>query len=309
MPDKIETIGGVTLNYDFFDAGDSYSEGDEAEEFILDVLKNERDIYDVLSSDSRFPVLYQLSPRRKYIADPMDIDNNDDVLEIGSGMGAVTEGIAGKAKFVDCVDLSKRRSIANAYRNKRRNNISIYVGNFENIRFARQYDVIVMVGVLEYAQIYIKSETPFEDLLKKIRVLLKPGGKAYIAIENRFGMRYFSGCVEDHWGKAFVGIEGYPGGTCGNKAKTFSRLELERLLSAAGFGKGYFFYPHPDYKMPTVIYSDDWLPKAADIIDRSTFYGAENPRLFDDGKALESLAGTDLFKIFANSFLVEVVKT
>ncbi len=305
MPEKFEKIGGVIINYEFFDEADRYSEGDEAEEYILEVLKSSRDIFDVLRSDDRFQILYQLSPRRKFITSPMDIGETDEVLEIGAGMGAVTEGLAQKAGHVDCIDLSVRRSQANAYRNKNRDNITIYVGNFERIEIKKTYDVIVLVGVLEYAQLYINSKDPFVDFLKRVRTLLKINGRAYIAIENRLGMRYFAGCVEDHWGSPFVGIEGYPNDINKNRAKTFSKSELEQLFQNAGFGELYFYYPFPDYKLPEVIYSDGFLPEASSLIPIGTVYGSDSSYMYDELRAVKSLAGTKEFTIFANSFLVE----
>jgi SAM-dependent methyltransferase len=307
MDEKIEKIGGVTINYEYFDAADHYNEGDEAEEFILDVLMHECDIYDVLMNDDRSQILYQLSPRRKYITAPMDIQKTDYVLEVGSGMGAVTAGIAEKARFVDCIDLSKRRSLANAYRNKNCDNISIFVGNFEKISLKKKYDVAVLVGVLEYAQMYIASSSPFVDFLKQLHELLKPGGKIYVAIENRLGMKYFSGCAEDHWRRPFIGIEGYAADSGNNKAKTFSKSELAVILGNAGFGSLYFYYPFPDYKLPTVIFSDDWLPQKADYIYRGLVYGSQRMHLFDDAKAIKSLGQTEESKFLANSFLVEAI--
>lgn len=305
MSEKLEKIGGVTIDYEFFDDAHGYSEGDEAEEYILEAIKNGRDIFDVLRNDDRFPILYQLSPRRKFIASPMDIGKNDEVLEIGAGMGAVTEGLAEKAGHVDCIDLSIRRSQANAYRNKDRNNIRIYVGNFERIELKKTYDVVVLVGVLEYAQLYINSKDPFVDFLKYVRALLKPDGRAYVAIENRLGMRYFAGCVEDHWGLPFVGIEGYPDDINKNRAKTFSKSELVRLFKRAGFDGLYFYYPFPDYKLPEVIYSDGFLPDASSLIPIGTVYGSDSSYIYDELRAVKSLAGAEEFAIFANSFLVE----
>jgi SAM-dependent methyltransferase len=308
MLDTENKIGGVSLDYTFYDGTDSYSEGDDAEDFILDMFKTGKDIRNTLREDGRFQIVYQLSPRRKNICEPMDISKTDAVLEIGAGMGAVTEGLAAKAGQVDCVDLSKRRSEINAWRNRHFDNITIYVGNFMAMNLPKQYDVIVLIGVLEYAQVYTKTKNPFHDFLTVIYDRLKPGGKIYIAIENRIGMRYFSGCLEDHYGKLFVGIEGYSDSFCANRARTFTKSELESLVQGAGYGDLYFYYPLPDYKLPTVIYSDDWLSVGGDILSRSFFCGAENFILFDDAKALKTLDGRDEFKMLTNSFLLEAKK-
>ncbi len=299
-------IGGVTLDYTYYAQGDQYNEGDEAEETVLSTFKNGTDPEAVLAQDDRWPVLYQLSERRKNIVQPMSILPTDRVLEIGAGMGAVSGALAQRCRWLDCVELSERRSLANAYRNQTCENIRIFVGNFEQVIFPEQYDVIVMVGVLEYAGSYIHqaAHDPYEAMLKKVRKLLKDSGKLYVAIENRLGIKYFAGYAEDHFGKPFVGVEGYSGHP---GIKTFTKSELSRLVERCGFQTPYFYYPFPDYKLPTVIYSDDWLPSVSFSIDTHS-YDQPRLRVFDEKKTLDSLVGTEEFKVFSNSFLIEAVK-
>ncbi len=83
-------------------------------------------------------------------------------------------------------------------------------------------------------------------MLKKVRGSLKDGGKAIIAIENKMGMKYFSGAAEDHTGVAFDGINNYIN-TSG--AVTFSKPELTNLLTECGFENLHFYYPMPDYQI------------------------------------------------------------
>jgi SAM-dependent methyltransferase len=301
-----EKIGSVTLDYTYYDQEHQYSDGEEVETFILNVFKEERDVFDVLASDDRWPVLYHLSPMRKNIVLPMDLNKKDHVLEIGAGMGAITEALSARVQQVDCVELSKRRSLVNAYRNKDRDNIIIYVGSFKKIQFHTQYDVIALIGVLEYAELYIDTPDPFTDFLKILYDLLKSGGKIYIAIENRLGIKYFAGNPEDHWGKPYIGIEGY--NTKGKGAKTFSKSELEQLLKKSGFGKLYFYYPFPDYKLPKIVYSDDYLPKMSDEVPGNVVYDTDTYRAFDEQKVMDTLKNTEEFKFFSNSFLVEADK-
>jgi SAM-dependent methyltransferase len=305
-----EKIGGVTINYEFYDDSFVYNEGDDPEQTVLEAFRDERDIFEILRNDNRWPILYQLAPQRQNIAIPMDITKTDDVLEIGAGMGAITGALSKKAGSVDCIDLSKRRSLANAYRNKSAENISIYVGNFEKIALSKQYDVAVLIGVLEYAQSYIKSDNAFEAFLQRVRDALKPSGRMYIGIENRLGLKYFAGHNEDHWGRPFVGIEGYINDVHREKAKTFSKSELEKLLCDSGFGDLFFYYPMPDYKLPVLIYSDEYLPKAGDYVyvGMGGNYATAGLNLFDDEKAFAGLYGSKEFTVFANSFLVEAKK-
>ena len=132
-----EMIGNVKLDYTFYDGEDVYNEGDDVEEKVLQTVKDSTDYYDylkVMLEDNRYPVLYQLSRQRENIVEPMDIKKTDSVLEIGAGMGAVTGAIARKAGRVDCIDLSKRRSQANAYRNRHFKFIFSYGKDFTMIR-------------------------------------------------------------------------------------------------------------------------------------------------------------------------------
>jgi 2-polyprenyl-3-methyl-5-hydroxy-6-metoxy-1,4-benzoquinol methylase len=301
-----EKIGGVTLDYTFYNEDFKYSDGEEVEMFLLNVFKEEQNIFDVLASDNRWPVLYHLSPMRRNIVLPMNLSKNDCVLEIGAGMGAITEQLSARVQQVDCVELSQVRSLANAYRNKKKDNITIYVGNFDKIQFNKKYDVIVLIGVLEYAELYIEAPEPFIVFLRTLHDLLKSSGRIYIAIENRLGIKYLAGSPEDHWGKAYFGLEGY--NTKDKGAKTFSKSELEHLLKHSGFINPYFYYPCPDYKLPKIVYSDEYLPKISDEIPGNVAYDNDNYRTFDEQVVINSLKNTEEFKVLSNSFMVEAVK-
>ena len=117
------------------------------------------------------------------------------------------------------VDLSKRRSLINANRNKEYDNLTIMVGNFNDVVLKEKYDYITLIGVLEYQNNFTNSDNPFVDFLNTIRNLLKPDGKLLIAIENKYGLKYWCGAPEDHSGIPFDGINYYK---CSNIARTFS---------------------------------------------------------------------------------------
>ena len=89
----VERIGGVTLNLDYYSGEDLYSDGDEMENKILDIVKNESGYEYAHSGYGDWAVLYHLSRQRENIAEPMDLKETDEVLEIGAGMGAVTGAV------------------------------------------------------------------------------------------------------------------------------------------------------------------------------------------------------------------------
>ena len=303
---KKEKIGGVLLDYTFYDDNYHYSDGHDIEQFLLNVFKEERDIFDVLASDNRWPVLYHLSPMRQNIVLPMNLKKTDSILEVGAGMGAITASLSERVHNVECVELSQIRSLANAYRNKNRDNISIYVGSFNKVQFKKKYDIIVLIGVLEYAGMYNNDPDPFVSFLEILHDLLKKDGLLYVAIENRLGIKYLAGHPEDHWGRSYIGVEGYLSDEKG--AKTFSKSEIESLLRKCGFDKFFFYYPLPDYKLPKYIYSDDYLPKNSDELSIITAYDTDSYRSFDEHIVLNSLKNTVEFKYLSNSFLIEVLK-
>lgn len=236
----------------------------------------------------------------------MEIQDTDEVLEVGAGMGAITGALAAKAKKVDCIELSKRRSLVNAHRHKDCDNIEIFVGNFQDIPITKKYDVITLIGVLEYAGYYIEDKNPFEAFLNKIGECLKENGKLYIAIENRLGMKYFAGYNEDHLAKPFVGIEGYENE---NRIRTFSYSEIRTLLNKCGYQKLAFAFPFPDYKLPQAIYDENALMKYEVDFSSRNNYDSDVLVCFDQLKAFKSLKGTEELKYFANSFLIEAVRS
>lgn len=300
-----ERIGGVTLDLTYYSGQDTYSDGDEVENKILNIVKEEEGYEFSHKEYADWAVLYHLSRQRENITETMELGKSDEVLEIGAGMGAITGALARRCKKVDCVELSKRRSLVNAYRHKNMDNINIIVGNFQDVVLDRQYDAVTLIGVFEYAQYYIDAKDPYIAFLEKISNNLKPGGRLYIAIENKLGMKYFAGRNEDHTGVPFRGIEGYAGD---DKVRTFTKSQLQNMLAKSGYSNVEFYYPFPDYKLPTVIYDEDTIRSMGVEYARFANYDSDALVTFDQVKAFEHMTGTEEISIFANSFLIEGLK-
>lgn len=299
-----ERVGNVILNLDDYPGRDLYSDG-AVEDVLLDIAEHTApEDYDrVIEEKKDWAVLYHFSHIRENILSWYPMNGTEKVLEIGSGCGAVTGALARGAASVTCVELSKKRSLINAVRHRELDNIEIRLGNFQDVEkhLDTDFDIITLIGVLEYAVNYIDSTEPYTDFLRQVRRHLKPGGRLIIAIENRTGMKYFAGATEDHSGVLFEGIEGYRGK---GRARTFSRPELEKILTDSGLPLRTFYYPFPDYKLPMTIYSDDYLPKKGELKNAIANFDRERLLLFDEGKALESMIDGGLFPVFANSYLV-----
>lgn len=301
-----EMVGNIVLNLDYYKGQDLYSEG-AAEDMLLDLVTrySEADYEHVIQNLRSWNVMYHLSYIRENIVTWIPISRKAKVLEIGSGCGAVTGGLARLAEHVTCIELSKKRSMINATRHKEFSNIDIIVGNFEDIEpnLEEKYDFITLIGVLEYAESYISGEDgvdPYRTMLDKVRKHLAPGGKIIIAIENKYGLKYFAGCKEDHTGKYFEGIEGY---TTSSGVKTFTRRTLDFLFQDMGI-HAKFYFPYPDYKLPHTIYSLDKLPSVGELTTNLRNYDNDRVVLFDESKVFDDFIREDLFASFANSFLI-----
>lgn len=297
-------IGNVKLNYQYYPGMDLYSDG-TIEDELLEIVKtySKKEYNNIITQRKSWPILYHLSHIRENIIEWLPITKEHTVLEIGSGCGAITGCLANKAKKVTCIELSEKRSMINAYRNNEKNNIEIMLGNFEDVEtgIREKYDYITLIGVLEYGEKYISNETPYKSFLQVVKRHLKPDGKVIIAIENKLGMKYWAGCQEDHTNRYFEGIEGYSNTT---GVKTFAKSELEELLTAVGFKKNKFYYPYPDYKLPMMIYSDEYLPKENELDNNIRNFDNDRILLFDETKAFNTIIKEGVFPLFANSYLI-----
>ncbi|MEW9991035.1 class I SAM-dependent methyltransferase [Clostridium butyricum] len=299
-----DKVGNISLDYTNYSGVDLYSDG-VIEDELLEIVKNysKYEFNRIIAERKKWPIIYHLSHIRSNIIQWLPITKSDTVLEVGSGCGAITGTLADMAKSVTCIELSEKRSLINAYRNKEKENINILLGNFEDIErnLTEKYDYITLIGVFEYGESYISEDNPYEVFLKKIKCHLSENGKIIIAIENKLGLKYWAGCKEDHVNRYFEGIEDYTN-TIG--VKTFSKNELERIFKRCGFEKYKFYYPYPDYKLPTTIYSDEYLPTEGELNNNMRNFDKERIITFDEARVYNMLIKENLFPIYSNSYLI-----
>ena len=292
------------LNLDYYTAKDHYSDGD-IEETLLKMAQEGKSFEDLPEDEVSFPMVYHFSGLRENILSWYPLKKTDSVLEIGAGCGAITGMLCRKAGHVTSVELSKRRADINFARNKEKENLTIMVGNLNDMTFPEKFDYVVVNGVLEYAMSFTEGKTPYETFLQRMGAYLKPEGRLLIAIENRLGLKYFAGAPEDHTDLHFFGINGYPGN---QSVRTFSKNELGELLENSGFPFLRFYYPYPDYKFPTEIFTDESL--------YTNSYGRNYPvytdktaDLFAESEGVKAFEKEKILNSFVNSFLVEAGRT
>ncbi len=305
MPEeKTVEIGKIKLDLTHYPGEDLYCDGDVEDE-LLEIARNysEVEFPEIIEERKSWEILYHLSPLRENIVEWLPVNRAMKVLEVGSGCGAITGALARKAGEVTCVELSRKRSMINAYRHMEADNVTIHVGNFQDVEpeLPKDYDYICLIGVFEYAQAYIGSQTPYEDFLRIVKKHLKPGGHIAIAIENKFGLKYWAGCREDHLGRYFCGIEDYPEG---GVVRTFTKDGLLAIARRCGFSEAQMYYPYPDYKFMTTLYSDRRLPKPGELSNNMRNFDRDRIRLFDEKRVFDTVLREGQFPLFSNSYML-----
>ncbi|NLL79557.1 MAG: class I SAM-dependent methyltransferase [Clostridiales bacterium] len=301
-----EKIGKITLDYKYYPGEDLYCDGKVEDELLSIVKEHPASEYGrIIEERADWPTLYHLSALRGNIVEWIPVEKGMKVLEVGSGCGAITGTLAEKAGEVTCIDLSKKRSMINAYRHKECDNVTIHVGNFQDIEpeLPCDYDYIFLIGVFEYGQGYIGTDKPYERFMTILKKHLKPDGRMVIAIENKFGLKYWAGCKEDHLGRYFAGLEDYPEG---GGVRTFTRKGLEKICAAAGISEYSFYYPYPDYKFMSSVYSDAYLPKVGELSANRRNFDRDRLFLFDEKNVFDTIIREEEFPLYSNSYMLVI---
>lgn len=283
---------------------------DGAEQFLLDFFSKKTEfelrdkIDDLLSENNDWAITYHLSEQRKQLIDWIELPRNSRLLEIGAGCGALTGYYCDHVEKVTANELEDDRAEVIRRRWADKKNLSVVQKNIMEMS-DESYDILSIIGVLEYSGKFIKSESPYLDFLKKARALLNKNGQMVLAIENKLGLKYFTGCAEDHLGKQFESLNDYP---INMGVRTFSKDGLSVLLHDAGFSELSFYYPYPDYKLPRCIVSDEFISGKTHLIPSQFFNSSDYLRdkipQIDENALGSELVKNQILQFFSNSFLV-----
>ncbi len=288
-----------------------YSDAPGFEAELLQRLRAARDLSsgsaELFALADRWPLEAHLSPLRANLLRPFRIHAAHRVLEVGAGCGGLTRSLGETGAQVTALEGALPRAACAAERCRDLANVQVVCDELTRFPAGAGYDVVTLVGVLEYARLFVPGDDPVARMLQYARALLAPGGTLLLAIENQLGLKYFNGCAEDHLGTRFAGVTDlYGSGT----AVTFGRSELGARLHATGFVHLDWYYPFPDYKLPSVVLADRALREpgfvAADLLfgEASRDYTGAPERSFDEAAAWPVLARNGLLGDFANSLLV-----
>jgi SAM-dependent methyltransferase len=313
---NIDTKSGVYIPSNYDPSTFVYSDGDESEKYLIDSILSTKDLssnsYELSQKIKDWVSMYHLSPRRSNLLRPLKNKLQGKILEIGAGCGAITRYLGEVSEQVIAVEGSIHRASIARLRCRDQENVTLICDNISNFQSNEKFDVVTLIGVLEYSRIYfpslLQNEDPVISLLKFAKTFLNHDGILIIAIENKLGLKYFAGYPEDHLGESMAGIEGLYNQ---KSVVTFGKVELKEIIKKAGYNTSTFYYPFPDYKVPTSVLCEDLIQfqdkiNLSYIPQTSETYDPQRPEFttFNLNLVWEEVYKNKLWGDLSNSFLV-----
>lgn len=256
------------------------------QEIISNYIQNHPETtYDgLIEEDMDLETVLALSNHRKNIINWYDFNPKASILEIGADLGQVTGALCEKLNRVVAVETSREKAKAIAKRHEDKRNLEIIAGDIKTLPLEEKFDYILLYQ---------------PNLLSYIRKNIKENTIILIATDNRFGITYFAGARHEN--------DNVYDTILNNNSEFFSKNELEEEIRKEGYTKYKFYYPLPNYKMPNVIFSDEYIPhENTTKLMYNIMYAKGSVVTFDELKALKQITKSQQFPMFANSYLVEI---
>ena len=243
--------------------------------------------------------LYHLSTVSQNLINWYPFNTKDTVLQIGGDLGELTQVFCNNCEKVVTIEpnIEKAKAIAKRYEN--RENLEIIVGNIDDIILEEKFSIITIIGN--------NPKIKLKDNIQKLERNLKENGKFIIAVDNKFGLRYFMGNPENILNKKFESLIGYNNEP--EKIESFTKSSLEQIFNSIGY-KYTFYYPLPDYKMPNVIFSEKQKAKYNSIDKYNPYYKENSTIIANEIDVYREILKTDqqMIEFFTNSFLIILEK-
>lgn len=286
----------------------TYADGSENR--MLELLRSCDDLgsmsTEMLDKSVGWAERYHSHPARANVVRAIGVPRNATILEVGAGCGGVTRYLGEQGVLVDALEPMEDRAVVARERTRDLPSVEVLVGEVSDLPPEPTYDLVVVVGVLEYVGLGSADRTPYIEFLAHIRSLLNEGGSLILAIENKLGVKYLVGAPEDHTNQVFDSVEGYPRG---ERARTFSKKELLELVKGAGLD-GEALAAFPDYKITRAVLSPKRVPRDAMslLVDIPTFpspdWTGARPRLASERLVWREFVRAGLADEVPNSLVI-----
>ena len=181
----------MELNLDYFNEKNNVKLTEYEEEIISKYFEpyNKGKIKSYFDSNEvPFSQIEYFSNVRYNIINWVDLKSNASFLELNPDFGEITQNLLYKSNDVTAISNSMEKAKALEKRFKKEENLLVYVANLDDIKLKRKYDYVVIIGT--------NSLDEFKKQVKFAKEHLAKGGRIYLAFDNKFGIKYFSGIKE-----------------------------------------------------------------------------------------------------------------
>jgi len=238
------------------------------------------------------------SPKRQAGLELLELTGEETCIDYGCMWGALTIPLAQRTRFVLGIDqtLDSLRFLKARTLESGCGNVALLNADLKSMPIlSHKAHVAIVNGVLEWipesGTVELKkfhghrAERTYQgsprdhqkSFLIRVRENLVPGGKLYLAIENRYAYDMFLGAKDPHNSLRFTTI--LPRKMAGLLSRfqlkrpyvnwLYSFKELEKLLIEAGFSSVDSYLCFPDYRFPERI-----VPYSNDLADFDPFRGS-----------------------------------
>lgn len=273
--------------------------------------RNGKDFLSVIEQDSRYNTFYHLSDYRCGLLAWYDFTAGSRLLELGAEFGALTGLFCESCGQVIAVEGDEVKAAGLCTRHRDFQNLQVIQVDWQDYVVKEnealgKFDYIVLAGGLECVardfKVANSNLTGAAAMVQHLLGLLTDTGRLLMAVDNRFGLRYFCGEAERHTGRPFAGISR---DMQGGDGQPFSRQEILEVIHQAGARKCKLYYPLPDWRFPQLVYTDEYLPED-NLNERLLVFHPDHSTLLANEKELYSdVVRNGVFPFFANSFLLE----
>lgn len=272
----------MKLNLDYYKEELDNKQISEEYEEVLNKIQNYdgEDFSETLDKKSKIKNIIALSNIRENILNWYEFKNDASILEINCNYGEITGLLCERASKVVSIESSKKYADIIEKRHRNKENLELIVGDFLQIEIQEKFDYIVVLGLVKN----------LEMILNKCKEYLKDNGIILLGVDNKFGVKSWITTKEESK-------------VINNSNTAISREKLEKILENMNYK---YYYPLPDYKLPNIIYTDNYMPSLSNIY-RDLTYKDENVNFKEVDAYREIIENNpEDFKKFANSFLLEI---
>ena len=291
-------------------AGVPYVDG--SEEGLLHLLQQAVDLSsgsDELDSHIvDWPTRYHLSHQRANLLRPIEVPEGARVLDVGAGAGVLSRYLGERSASVLALEGNMARAEVAAERCRDLDAVEVVCGSMEDLAAEERFDLITVVGVLEYSGAEIGGAAGAGRLLD-VRAPPPATGRGDGPRDREpAGPQVPHGRHGGPSRRALGGVEDYPGPP---GVRTWSRQALSTMLQQHGFVDQRWLAPFPDYKLPSVILDEsiyqqpDRVSLVEQLVLRPVVFLDAVPARFGDAAAAHRVfVGAGMGLDVASSFLV-----